>query len=275
MINQTRKMRCLGKFDQKPAIRIQIPSFGKIIFSFVLIIFLLYNGQAYSQVKITLPKIEIGNKSTGDKELSTGIQLLLLLTAISMAPAFLLLLTSFTRIVIVLSFVRTALSINQTPPNQVIIVLALFLTFFIMAPTWHQVSDVAVKPYMSGEISYKLALDKGLKPIRDFMFRQTDEKDLALMIQIAKISRPKNETEVPTYVLIPAFIIGEMSTAFKMGFMLFIPFIVIDMVISSILLSMGMMMLPPVMISLPFKILLFVMADGWRMVVKSLVIGFN
>jgi len=247
----------------------------KISFSLILFIFLLNAGSVYSQVKVTLPKIEIDNKTTGDKELSTSIQLLLLLSVISMAPAFLLLLTSFTRIVVVLSFVRTALSIHQTPPNQVIIGIALFLTFFVMNPTWHQVNDLAIKPYMSGEISYNVALDKGLQPIRDFMFRQTQEKDLALMIQMAKMKKPKNESEVPTHVLIPAFVISELSTAFRMGFMLFIPFIIIDMVISSILLSMGMMMLPPVMISLPFKILLFVMADGWRMVVKSLVIGFN
>ncbi|MBM3283052.1 flagellar type III secretion system pore protein FliP [Candidatus Gottesmanbacteria bacterium] len=253
----------------------QILLWKRILLFFVLFVFLLHAVPVYSQVKVTLPRIEIDNKSTGEKELSTSIQLLLLLTAISMAPAFLLLLTSFTRIVIVLSFVRTALSINQTPPNQVIIGLALFLTFFVMAPTWHQVNDIAIKPYMSGEISYNLALDKGLNPIRDFMFRQTQEKDLALMIQMAKMEKPKNETEVPTYVLIPAFVISELSMAFRMGFMLFIPFIVIDMVISSILLSMGMMMLPPVMISLPFKILLFVMADGWRMIVKSLVVGFN
>lgn len=246
-----------------------------IIVSLALIILLLCTGSAYSQVKITLPKIEINNKSSGDKELSASIQLLLLLTVISMAPAFLLLLTSFTRIVIVLSFVRTALSTHQTPPNQVIIGIALFLTFFVMAPTWNQVNNLALKPYIAGEISYDVALDKGLQPIRDFMFKQTQEKDLALMIQIGKMEKPRNETEVPTYMLIPAFIISELNTAFRMGFMLFIPFIIIDMVISSILLSMGMMMLPPVMISLPFKILLFVMADGWRMIVKSLVLGFN
>ena len=144
-----------------------------------------------------------------------------------------------------------------------------------MAPTWYQVNSNAIKPYTSGEITYKVAFERGLEPIRDFMFRQTREKDLALMVRIAKMDKPKNKDDVPTHVLIPAFMVSELSTAFRMGFMLFMPFIVIDMIIASILMSMGMMMLPPIMISLPFKILLFVMADGWHMVVSSLVTGFN
>ncbi len=232
-------------------------------------------GPAYSQISISLPRIEIGDKASGDADLSTAIQILFLLTALSLAPAFLLLLTSFTRIVIVLSLVRMALAIHQTPPNQVIVGMALFLTFFVMAPTWQKVTDEAVQPYMAGEIQYKVALERGLEPIRDFMFRQTAEKELALMVRIAKMDKPKNEADIPTHVLIPAFIISELNIAFRMGFLLFVPFIVIDMVIASILMSLGMMMLPPVMISLPFKILLFVMADGWHMVVRSLVTGFN
>lgn len=230
--------------------------------------------QIFAQFKLPLPQIQIGDKDAGDTDLSTAIQVILLLTALSLAPAFLLLVTSFTRIVIVLSFIRTAMAIHQTPPNQIIIGIALFLTFFVMAPTWQQVNSDAVQPYMAGDIQYKEAIDSGLKPIRDFMFRQTREKDLALMIQMSKMNKPKNESEVPTHVLIPAFIISELGTAFRMGFMLFIPFIIVDMVIASILMSMGMMMLPPVMVSLPFKILLFVMADGWHLVVKSLVTGF-
>ena len=243
---------------------------------------LLVNVQpAYSQVRISLPQIEIGGENTSegsgtqDIDLSSGIKLLLLFTALSLAPAFLLMATGFTRIVIVLSIVRTAIAMHQTPPNQVIIGIALFLTFFVMAPTWQQVNSDAIQPYMAGEIHYKIAIENGAKPIRDFMFRQTEEKDLALMVRLAKLDKPKNKTDVPTYTLIPAFVISELTTAFRMGFMLFIPFIVIDMVIASILMSMGMMMLPPVMISLPFKILLFVMADGWHLVVKSLVTGFN
>jgi len=231
--------------------------------------------QTLAQARLPLPQIQIGDKEAGDTDLSTAIQVILLLTALSLAPAFLLLVTSFTRIVIVLSLVRTALAIHQTPPNQVIIGISLFLTFFVMTPTWQQVNSDAVQPYMAGEIQYKAAIQNGLEPIRGFMFRQTREKDLALMIRMARMNKPKNESEVPTHVLIPAFIISELGTAFRMGFMLFIPFIVIDMVIASILMSMGMMMLPPVMVSLPFKILLFVMADGWHLIVKSLVTGFS
>jgi flagellar biosynthetic protein FliP len=246
-----------------------------LIILVIILAFLVHIQPASSQVKITMPKVEIGSKSFGDGELSSGIQVLLLLTALSLAPAFLLLMTSFTRIVVVLSLVRTALSLQQTPPNQVIIGMALFLTFFVMAPTWNQVNTAAIQPYMAGQITYRVALEKGLNPIREFMFRQTQEKDLALMVQLSKMEKPRNKNDVPTHVLIPAFVISELSTAFRMGFMLFIPFIIIDMVISSILMSMGMMMLPPVMISLPFKLLLFVMADGWHIIVKSLVTGFN
>lgn len=241
----------------------------------ILFALLITADMANSQVSITLPKVEIGNKSAGGANLSTGIQVLLLMTALSLAPAFLLMMTSFTRIIVVLSLIRSALSIQQTPPNQVLIGMALFLTFFVMAPTWKTINSDAINPYMAGKITYKDAIDKGAKPIREFMFRQTKGKDLALMVQMAKMSKPRNESDIPTHVLIPAFIISELNTAFKIGFMLFIPFIVIDMVISSILMSMGMMMLPPVMISLPFKILLFVLADGWQLIVKSLVMGFS
>jgi len=246
--------------------------------SITILIFLLaliISESAYSQVKIMLPKIEVGDKSAGEANLSTGIQILLLLTALSLAPAFLLMMTSFTRIVVVLSLIRSALSIQQTPPNQVLIGMALFLTFFVMAPTFQTINSDAINPYMAGKITYKDAIDKGSVPLRDFMFKQTKEKDLALMVQMARMSKPRNEKDIPTHVLIPAFIISELNTAFKIGFMIFIPFIVIDMVISSILMAMGMMMLPPVMISLPFKILLFVLADGWQLIVKSLVAGFH
>ena len=201
--------------------------------------------------------------------------MLFLLTALSLAPAFLLLMTSFTRIVIVLSLVRTAIAMHQTPPTQVVIGIALFLTLFVMTPTWQAVNSQAIEPYMAGEMNYQVAIQKGVDPIRDFMFKQVREKDLMLMIQMARMEKPNNEADVPTHVLIPAFIVSELNTAFRMGFMLFLPFIVVDMVIASILMSMGMMMLPPVMISLPFKILLFVMADGWSLVVKSLVVSFN
>jgi len=248
---------------------------AKYLLPLVLLALLISVQQAHSQVSISLPRIEIGDKGTGDVNLSTGIQVLFLLTALSLAPAVLLLMTSFTRIVIVLSLVRTAIAMHQTPPTQVIIGIALFLTLFVMTPTWQSMNSEAIEPYMAGEMNYQVAIQKGVGPIRDFMFKQVREKDLMLMIQMARMEKPNNETDVPTHVLVPAFIVSELNTAFRMGFMLFLPFIVIDMVIASILMSMGMMMLPPVMISLPFKILLFVMADGWSLVVKSLVSSFN
>ncbi len=248
---------------------------AKYLLPLVLLAVLISVQQAHSQVSISLPRIEVGDKGTGDVNLSTGIQVLFLLTALSLAPAFLLLMTSFTRIVIVLSLVRTAIAMHQTPPTQVIIGIALFLTLFVMTPTWQAMNSEAIQPYMAGEMNYQVAIQKGVEPIRDFMFKQVREKDLMLMIQMARMEKPNNEADVPTHVLIPAFIVSELNTAFRMGFMLFLPFIVVDMVIASILMSMGMMMLPPVMISLPFKILLFVMADGWSLVVKSLVVSFN
>ena len=248
---------------------------ARYLLPLALLMFLIGAQQASSQVSISLPRIEVGDKGDNDVNLSTGIQVLFLLTALSLAPAFLLLMTSFTRIVIVLSLVRTSLAMHQVPPTQVVIGIALFLTLFVMTPTWQAVNSDAVQPYMAGEINYRVAIEKGLVPIRDFMFKQTREKDLMLMIQMARMEKPSNQTDVSTHVLIPAFIISELNTAFRMGFLLFIPFIVIDMVIASILMSMGMMMLPPVMISLPFKILLFVMADGWALIVRSLVAGFN
>lgn len=248
---------------------------AKYLLPLVILALLISVQQAHSQVSISLPRIEVGDKGTGDVNLSSGIQVLFLLTALSLAPAFLLLMTSFTRIVIVLSLVRTAIAMHQTPPTQVVIGIALFLTLFVMTPTWQAINSQAIEPYMAGEMNYQVAIQKGIDPIRDFMFKQVREKDLMLMIQMAKMEKPNNEADVPTHVLIPAFIVSELNTAFRMGFMLFLPFIVVDMVIASILMSMGMMMLPPVMISLPFKILLFVMADGWSLVVKSLVISFN
>ncbi len=248
---------------------------AKYLLPLIILALLISVQQAHSQVSISLPRIEVGEKGTGDVNLSSGLQVLFLLTALSLAPAFLLLMTSFTRIVIVLSLVRTAIAMHQTPPTQVVIGISLFLTLFVMTPTWQAMDSQAIQPYMAGEMNYQEAIQKGIGPIRDFMFKQVREKDLMLMIQMARIEKPSDEADVPTHVLIPAFIVSELNTAFRMGFMLFLPFIVVDMVIASILMSMGMMMLPPVMISLPFKILLFVMADGWSLVVKSLVVSFN
>jgi len=193
---------------------------------------------------------------------------------LSLAPSILILMTSFTRIVIVLSFTRTALATNQTPPNQVIIGLALFLTFFIMAPTFQQVNEEALQPLFNEEIGLEEAYERASVPFKDFMAKHTRQQDLELFLQYSQAERPQTVEEIPLTILVPAYALSELKTAFQMGFMIFIPFIVIDMVVASVLMSMGMMMLPPVMISLPFKILLFVLVDGWYLVVKSLLQSF-
>ncbi len=209
------------------------------------------------------------------QELSSGLQLLLLLTALTLAPAFITLMTSFTRIVVVLSFARSAIGVPQLPPNQVILGLSLFLTVFVMAPVWSQVNETALQPYLRGEISQQEAFRRAELPVRQFMFKQTREKDLSLFVFLSKMDRPRTPDDVPTYVLIPAFVISELKTAFQMGFVLFIPFLIIDLIVSSALMSMGMLMLPPVMISLPFKVMLFVLVDGWHLVVRSLIASFG
>ena len=202
------------------------------------------------------------------------LNLLLLLTVLSLAPSILVLMTCFTRIVIVLSFVRTALATQQMPPNQVIIGLSLFLTFFIMAPTFQEVNNEALTPLFNNEINLEQAYDKASIPFKEFMSEHTRQKDLALFLEYAQAERPESIQDIPLTALVPAFAISELKTAFQIGFMIFIPFLVIDMVVASVLMSMGMMMLPPVMISLPFKILLFVLVDGWYLVVKSLLQSF-
>lgn len=206
--------------------------------------------------------------------MSLALQILFLLTVLSLAPAILIMVTSFTRTVIVLSIVRNALGTQQVPPTQVIIGLSLFLTFFVMAPTWNQVYTEALHPYLSGEIGQDVALERAVSPVRDFMFAQTSEADIGLFVSLGAMDRPRNPDDVPTHVLIPAFVLGELKKAFQMGFVIYLPFLVIDIVVASTLMSMGMMMLPPVMISLPFKLLLFVLVDGWQLVVKSLVTSF-
>lgn len=201
---------------------------------------------------------------------STSIKLMLLLTVLSLAPAILILMTSFTRIVIVLSFVRTALATQQMPPNQVLIGLALFLTFFIMAPTFQEVNKEALTPLFNEEISLDEAYENASVPIKQFMSKHTRQKDLDLFLKYNDAERPATVEEIPLTMLVPAYALSEIKTAFQMGFMIFIPFLVIDMIVASVLMSMGMMMLPPVMISLPFKILLFILVDGWYLVIQSL-----
>ncbi|WP_404980572.1 flagellar type III secretion system pore protein FliP [Carboxydichorda subterranea] len=227
---------------------------------------------AAAPAPLRLPSIELrlNGQPPQAPDLVTTLQILVLLTVLSLAPAILVMVTSFTRIVIVLSFVRNALSTPQVPPNQVLVGLALFLTFFTMHPTWQSVYSQAIAPYLQGEIGQQEALRRGELPLRDFMFRNTREKDLELFVSASGSPRPERRDQVPTYLLIPAFVISELKTAFQMGFLIFVPFLVIDMIVASTLMSMGMLMLPPVMISLPFKVLLFVMVDGWHLVTRAL-----
>lgn len=252
--------------------------FKKAIFSVlfaVAIVTLPVCAQAAS-LEDALPLLQIGvDQNTDPGKVGVVMQIFLLLTVLSLAPSILVMVTSFTRITIVLSLLRQAIGSHQLPPNQIIVGLALFLTVFIMAPVWEKVNEDAVKPYLDNKISSEVAFEKAMAPIRKFMIKQTREKDLALMVEVAKLPRPKNIDEVPTHVLIPSFIISELKTAFQIGFMLYVPFLVIDMVVASVLLSMGMMMLPPVMVSLPFKLMIFVLVDGWYLIVGTLVKSFT
>jgi len=230
---------------------------------------LMFPGEA---VALELPGIPASSEPS---DVENTITILVLITVLSLAPSILILMTSFTRILIVLGFVRTALATQQMPPTQVLIGLALFMTFFIMAPTLSEINETAMQPYLRGEISQQEAFDTAVVPLKEFMGRHTREKDLLLFLNYAGAERPTGYADIPLSALVPAFAISELKTAFQMGFMIFIPFLVIDMVVASVLMGMGMMMLPPVMISLPFKILLFVLVDGWYLVVKSLLISFN
>ncbi len=225
---------------------------------------------------VPLPRLNFGiSAATSPKDVALSLQVLLLLTVLTLAPAILILMTSFTRIVVVLSFLRQALGTQTIPSNQVLIGLSLFLTFFTMSPVIQQIDKNAVTPYMADKISQAQAWDRCIQPMRDFMFRQTRQKDLALFVLVSKTPRPRTQADVPTLVLIPAFVTSELKTAFEMGFIIYLPFLVIDMVVSSVLMSMGMLMLPPVTISLPFKILLFIMIDGWHLIVRSLITSFH
>src|ERR671931_299709 len=217
-------------------------------------------------------KVELGGPGSDN---ATALQFFLLLTILSLVPAILMMVTSFVRITIVLSFVRNAIGAQQMPPNEVLVGLALFLTLFVMAPTWQRINADALQPYLTHQMPADQAFDKGSQPLREFMFKQVRERDLALFVQIGNLPRPNTQADVPTYALVPAFMISELKTDFQMGFLIMVPFLVIDIVVSSVLMSMGMMMLPPASISLPFKLLLFVMADGWHLIVRSLIESFG
>lgn len=218
------------------------------------------------------------NLAAGQSEpqrVSVLLEILFLLTVLSLAPAILLTVTSFTRIIIVFHFLRQAMGTPQMPPTQILASLAMFITFVIMLPVGRQINTEAIQPYMDQQIGFNEALDRAQVPLREFLFKHTREKDLSIFYSVAKMERPKTKDDVPTMMLIAGFMISELKTGFTIGFMIYIPFLILDMVVSSILLAMGMMMLPPVMISLPFKILLFVMVDGWNLIVGSLVNGFH
>ena len=222
------------------------------------------------------PKLTVSvEESDEPQEIALTLQILAMMTVLSLAPSILIMMTCFTRIIVVFHFLRQALGTQQMPPNQLLLGLAIFLTIFVMAPVWTQVNENALQPYLANEINYKDAIEKGMSPIREFMFNQTREKDLALFLRISRSPKPENIGEVSNKVLIPSFIISELRKAFQIGFILYIPLLVLDLVVASILMSMGMMMLPPVMISLPFKILLFVLVDGWNLVIGSLISGIK
>lgn len=239
-----------------------------------LVICILFTGNAFA-TDFLFPSLKIGiDKGSDPGDVSVLLQIIFVLTIMTLAPAILILMTSFTRLVVVFSFLRNALGTQQTPSNQIIAGLALFLTFFIMMPVGQKINDNALQPYLNEDISQKDAMEEAMAPVREFMFKQTREKDLALFVSMAEKKRPKNQGEISTLVLIPAFVISELKTAFIIGFVLFVPFLIIDMVVASVLLSMGMMMLPPIMISLPFKLMLFVLVDGWHLVVGSLIKSF-
>jgi flagellar biosynthetic protein FliP len=246
------------------------------LFSFIIVhMAVLAIPTAAFCASIPLPTLQVGIGQTDNPgQVSVLLQIVALLTILSLAPAILILMTSFTRLAVAFSFLRQALGTHQMPPNQVMIGLALFLTFFIMMPVWQQVNDKAIKPYLKEEISQAEALKAAMHPVRQFMLRHTRKKDLALFVDMAKLDKPETAQDLPSSVLIPAFVVSELKTAFIIGFVLYVPFLVIDMVIASVLLSMGMMMLPPIMISLPFKLILFVLMDGWHLVVGSLVKSF-
>ncbi|MFQ5828964.1 MAG: flagellar type III secretion system pore protein FliP [Candidatus Methylomirabilia bacterium] len=228
-------------------------------------------AQGLALPRIPLTSIDPSNPT----EVSKLLELVALLTVLALAPSILVLLTSFTRVLIVLSFLRHAVGTPQMPPNQLVIGLSLFLTAFIMAPVGQEIHQNALAPYMAREVGPELALERGLKPVRAFMLRQTREHDLALMVDLSRTPRPNVQADVPIHVLIPAFVISELRTAFQLSFIIFVPFLVIDMVVGSVLMSMGMMMLPPMLVSMPIKILLFVLADGWQLVIRSLITSFQ
>ena len=244
------------------------------IFNFTFLLLIFFSNVADAAPLIPSVNVEVGT-AENPQEVSSTLQIMALLTILTIVPGILLMTTSFVRIVVIIGFLRNALATQNVPPNQVVLGLAMFLTFYIMSPYWSQANDNGIQPYLNGQISQEEALEITLAPMREFMFRQTRESDLALFVNLSDSERPETQDDVSTFVLIPAFMISELKTGFQIGFMIYIPFIVIDMIVATTLMSMGMMMLPPVMISLPFKILLFVMVDGWHLLINSIITSFR
>lgn len=235
---------------------------------------LMFGSWAFAQV--TLPTLNMGFKTTQNPtEVVNAIKMVLVLTVLTLAPAILIMMTGFARILIVLSFLRQAMGVQQLPPNQLLVGLSLFLTFFVMGPAFTEINQKAVQPYLSGSLGQDQALENALVPLRRFMFTQTRDQDLALFVKLAKVEKPKTRADVPTIVLVPAFIVSELKTAFMIGFIIFLPFLIIDILAASVLMAMGMMMVPPTIIALPFKIMLFVLVDGWTLLIGSLVRSFG
>lgn len=231
---------------------------------------------AVARAQVPMPQISLGLGDTDNpKEIVDSIKIILMLTVLTLAPAILILTTCFTRIIVIFSFLRQALGTQQMPPNQLLVGLSLFLTFFIMRPAFTEINNESIRPYLNGEISQEVALETGLLPLRKFMFKQTRPEDLKLFLNLSGQKNAKTRADVETMALIPAFVVSELKTAFQIGFIIYLPFLIIDMVIASVLMAMGMMMLPPVVISLPFKIMLFVIVDGWSLIVGSMVKSFG
>jgi len=236
----------------------------------------VFLGISWAQAQVTLPSVNLGFKTTDNpNEVVSAVKLIMMLTVLTLAPAILIMMTGFTRIIIVFSFLRQALGVNQMPPNQLLVGLALFLTFFIMGPAFTEMNKNGLQPYLAGKISQDEAITQSMAPLRKFMFNQTRDTDLALFLKLAKVEQPKTRADVPSMVLVPAFIVSELKTSFQIGFIIFLPFLVIDIVTSSVLMAMGMMMLPPVVVSLPFKIMLFILVDGWGLLIGSMVKSFG
>jgi flagellar biosynthetic protein FliP len=244
-------------------------------FKFLLPAFILLFG-SWAMAQVTLPTLNMGFKTTQNPtEVVNAIKMVLVLTVLTLAPAILIMMTGFTRILIVLSFLRQAMGVQQLPPNQLLVGLSLFLTFFVMGPAFTEINQKAVQPYLSGALPQEQALENALTPLRRFMFTQTRDADLALFVKLAKIEKPKTRADVPTLVLVPSFIVSELKTSFMIGFIIFLPFLIIDILAASVLMAMGMMMVPPIVISLPFKIMLFVLVDGWTLLIGSMVKSFG